>query len=147
MMKRLVTLAMVAMFATVAFAQSPTTKPAPAKSKAMAAVQGTWYFTHTDGQDVSGGPEIVVTITDDKYTQTVNGAIVERGSFKIDDAKKPMLLDINIIEGDEAGKTQLGVLELEGKTMRGKLNMPGSTERPTDLIPAEGFFAFTAVKR
>lgn len=114
----------------------------------LAAVQGTWQMTTVNGQDTAGsGQEIVITITDNKYVQTVNGQVVEKGSFKIDEAKKPMTLDITIAEGDNAGQTQLGVFEVTGKTMNGKLGNPGGTARPTDFAVAEGFFVFKMVKK
>lgn len=147
MTKRLLTLAMVAAFATAAFAQPQTAKPQTAKPKPLAIVQGSWLFTSVNGQDSTGGPEIVVTITDDKYTQVTNGEVVERGSFKLDETKKPMLLDLVITEGQQAGMTQVGLVEVTGTTMRGKLSEPGGTERPTDLTPSDGFFAFTAIKK
>ena len=124
-------------------------KPAtPAMSKVLAQVQGTWVFTHTDGQSLEGsGQEISVTITDNKYVQTVNGQVVERGTFKIDDTKKPWTIDISITEGQEAGQTQLGVVQINGDTMVGKLADTGATARPTDFSQSEGAFVFTAVRR
>ncbi len=151
-MRHLTTLAMAAALTTVAFAQSQTTAPqtAPAetaKPKPLAIVQGTWILTSADGQDLATGPEIALTFTDDKYAQVVNGEVVERGSLKLDETKKPMQVDLIIVEGPDAGQTQLGVLEVTGTTMRGKLNAPGDNVRPTDFEPADGFFAFTAKKR
>lgn len=83
---------------------------------------------------------------DTKYTQTVNGTVVERGTFKIDASKKPMPLDLIITEGTDAGTVQLGVAEVTASTLRGKLAPPGVTTRPTDFAPAEGYGTFTAVK-
>ena len=124
-------------------------KPAaPAQSKTLAAVQGTWIFTQMDGQDVAAsGQEIAVTITDDKYVQTINGQVVERGTFKLDDTKKPWTIDLNIIEGNDAGKTQVGIVQLTGNTMVGKLADSGVPTRPTDFAQSEGAFVFTAVKK
>ena len=62
-----------------------------------------------------------MTITDDKYVQVTNGAVVERGSFKFDETKKPMTMDLSITEGDSAGQTQLGVFEVTATTMKGKV--------------------------
>jgi len=161
---RMTTVAAAMALGTVAFAQSPaapagttqasttqTAKPAgpavSATSKTLDALQGTWVFTTTDGNDMSGAPEVAVVITKDAYVQTVNGDVVERGQFKLDDTKTPMRMDLIIKEGQDAGATQLGVFEIKGTTMRGKLNTAGATVRPTDFEPAEGFFTFTAVKK
>ena len=152
MTKYLTTLAIAAVLTSVAFArtdaiQSGTAQTEAAKPKPLAILQGTWVLTSADGQDLTGGPVITVAITDDKYVQTTDGDVVERGSLKLDETKKPMQLDLNITEGDSAGKVQLGVLEVTGATIRGKLNMPGESVRPADFEPADGFFAFTAVKK
>ena len=121
---------------------------APAMSKALASVQGTWAFTQMDGQDVAAsGQEILITITDNKYVQTINGQVVERGTFKLDETKKPWTIDITIVEGNDAGKTQLGVVQLTDTTMVGKLADAGITTRPTDFAQAEGAFVFTATKK
>ena len=144
-------ISMVAVFATVTLAQSQTAKPEPQKpaaapSKLMAMLQGTWIMTTSNGQDMTGGPEVSITITDNKYVQVTNGAVVERGSFT-DESKKPMTMDLNITEGDSAGQKQFGVFEVTATTMRGKLNNPGESVRPTDFEIAEGFFVFTAKKK
>ena len=143
----------VAMLTTVTLAQSQTAKPdvpkpAAAQSKVLAMLQGTWIMTSSNGQDMTGGPEVAITITDTKYVQVSNGSIVERGSFTIDETKKPMTMDLSIVEGDDAGKKQLGVFEVTATTMRGKLNNPGESVRPTDFeIVGEPFFVFTAKKK
>ncbi len=114
----------------------------------MAAAQGVWQMTSANGQDAAGsGQEITITITDNKYVQTVNGQVVERGTFKLDESKKPVTIDLNITEGDSAGQTQVGVVEITGKTMTGKISLPGGTTRPTDFAVAEGFFTFVMVKK
>jgi len=148
MMKNLLTLVLAASVTTVALAQTQTARPtAAAASKTQALAQGTWVLTTANGEDLTGAPEITVTITGDKYVQTTAGNIVERGSFKIDETKKPMTIDLIISEGDAAGKTQLGVIEVTETTMRGNLNTAGESVRPKDFAPVDGFFAFTAKKK
>lgn len=152
MMKSLMMLPMAVMFAVVTFAQAGTGQSGPpqpetTKPKPLAVLQGTWVLTSADGEDLTSGPEIAVTITNDQYVQTVNGDIVERGQIKLDEAKKPMQIDLIIQEGNDAGKTQMGVIEVTGAKLRGKLSSAGDNVRPTDFEPADGFFAFTAVKK
>lgn len=138
---------LVAIVATVVLTAAQT-KTSPARAKVMASLQGTWVLTTSDGQDMSGsGQEVLVTIEGDKYTQTANGQVVERGSFTIDEAKKPMTIDIAILEGANAGTKQVGVIEVDAKTMRGKLSLPGGTSRPTDFAMSEGFTTFVFMKR
>jgi uncharacterized protein (TIGR03067 family) len=68
----------------------------------------------------------------------------ERGTFKVDATKKPMTIDLAITEGNDAGKTQLGVFEVTGDSMRCSFNPPGSTERPASLT--EGALVVAAKK-
>jgi uncharacterized protein (TIGR03067 family) len=141
---------------TVAFAQggapsgtqqATAAKPAAAMSKTLTDLQGTWVFTTTNGNDMTGQPEVIITITDTKYVQTINGEVVERGSFRIDDTKKPMQVDMSISEGQDAGKSQMGVFELSGGVLKAKMANAGDTTRPTDFAPADEAFVFTAVKK
>jgi uncharacterized protein (TIGR03067 family) len=123
--------------------------PAPAKlTGVMAQVQGVWTMTSSNGQDTAAsGQQIVMSITNNRYEQTVNGQLSERGTFKLDESKKPMTVDVTITDGPSAGQTALGVFELNGNTLTVKVAQPGSTERPTDLAPADGFVTFVMVKK
>ena len=148
MTKHLLTLALAASVTSIALAQTQA-KPEPPKaaaamSKTLAMAQGTWVMTTSNGQDMTGGPEVTVVITGEKYVQTAAGNVEERGSFKLDESKKPMTIDLTITEGDSAGKSQVGVVEVTDTAMRGKFGMPGDTTRPTDFTPSDGFFTFTA---
>jgi uncharacterized protein (TIGR03067 family) len=114
--------------------------------KELAAFQGTWVIVTVNGQPAEGGPEVTLTIAGDKYNQGINGEIVERGTIKVDATKKPMTIDLDIAEGNDAGKLQLGVIEVSGTTMTGNLGTPGAKERPASLTAADTF-AFTARKK
>jgi uncharacterized protein (TIGR03067 family) len=121
---------------------SAQTAPAQAqKSKVLASVQGIWMMTSANGQDLAGsGQDVLVTITDDKYVQTVSGQVVEKGSFKIDETKKPLALDILIAEGDDAGQKQLAIFEVDatGKILKVAIGQPGGSVRPSGFALAEG---------
>lgn len=156
-MKRVLTFALATAMTTVGFAQTQTTaarQQAPAKpeatmSKLLTSLQGVWVIVTANGQDApAGAPEITLTITGEKYAQTVDGNVVERGTFKIDETKKPMSLDLSIVEGDSAGKHQVGIIEVvDAATIRGNLNTPGETVRPTNFNAAEGMFSFVCKKK
>ena len=45
-----------------------------------------------------------------------------------------MTIDLNIAEGNDAGKLQLGVIEVSGTTMTGNLGTPGAQDRPAKDI-------------
>ena len=138
--------ALIAVVATVlvsaapAFATATAGKPAQdATSKALAPLQGTWTITSINGQDpAAGGAAMTITFAGDKYHQTVNGTVNERGTVKLGTDKKLTTIDLNITEGDDAKKLQVGLVEVTGSTMKLKLALPGQTTRPTDFAPTEG---------
>lgn len=120
----------------------PDTKPQLAKG--ATALQGTWEVSSINGQAASPGNELKLTFEGQKYHQTSAGTINERGTFKVDPTKKPMTIDLSITEGTDAGKTQLGLIEVTGDTMRCTFNQPGVAERPASLT--EGAIVVVAKK-
>jgi uncharacterized protein (TIGR03067 family) len=113
-----------------------------------AALQGTWVLTSLNGQAMpEGAPELTLTITGDKYHQTLGSEVNERGTIKVDASKKPMTIDFVITEGADAGKTQLGVIEVSGDTMRASLDTPGAGQRPTDFTVKDDVIRFVGKKR
>lgn len=120
-----------------------------ANDKTTKALQGTWVLTSINGQEAppSGAPELSITFTGDKYHQTLGGEINERGSYKIDSSKKPMTIELTITEGQDAGKTQLGVFEVTADTLRAHFDTPGANQRPTDFTAKEGSLLFVAKKK
>ena len=141
-------LAMVAMLLTLtAGALAQGAKPADPNAAALASLQGKWVIASLNGQSVGeGGMEVSLTFTGDKYAQTMNGEVNERGSIKLDASKKPMTIDLMITEGDDAGKTQLGVIEVTGDKLTANFDIPGAGQRPPDLSPREGSLLFMATK-
>jgi len=122
--------------------------PAPELSKEMKALQGSWVITIANGQTLdNSSPEIVFQLTGDKYAQVTNGQVTERGTIRLDGSKTPMTIDLIIQEGEDANKTQLGVIKIADDTVTGKMASPGVTDRPKDFEPAnDGSFSFTAKK-
>ena len=117
-------------------------------TKGAAALQGTWVITSFNGQAApEGAPEMTLTFTADKYHQTLGGEVNERGTIKLDASKKPMMIDLIITEGSDAGKTQLGIFEVTGDTLRAVLDTPGTNQRPTDFTVKEGFIMFVGKKK
>ena len=154
-MTRRISLFAVAILVSVATAM-PAAQSAPvqatimSKSKILSSVQGIWAMTHANGQDMAGtGQDVLVTIKDETYVQTVNGQVVEKGTFKIDDTKKPLALDIMVVEGDEAGQKQLAIFELDptGKIMKVAIAQPGAPVRPSAFAMAEGVETLVFAKK
>jgi uncharacterized protein (TIGR03067 family) len=108
--------------------------PAPAMTDQ---IQGSWAIASFNGQELPAEAGAYLVFTKDKYEQWTAGVVDERGSFKLDASKKPMTVDLIITEGESAGKTQFGVFELTGDTMRVTLAMPGDTVRPASLSEGE----------
>jgi uncharacterized protein (TIGR03067 family) len=142
-MRRAVSLAAALLVTTGLAAQ--TAKP-PTPAEALKPAQGTWVFKTFNGQPAGEG-EVLLIITGDKYAQSISGTVSERGTLVIDPAKKPMTIDLTIQEGDDAGKLQLGLVEIAGDTITLKLNVPGSPTRPKDLSIEEGFFVVVGDRR
>ena len=142
-MKHLLTIATVLTLVATAAAQE---KPADA-AKTLAAFQGNWIITTINGQALTdSGMEMSLAITGNAYVQTMNGAVNEKGTIKVDTTKKPMPIDFTILEGDDAGKPQVGLIQVEGDLMTAKLGQTGYTTRPTGMGAEEGFFLVTAKK-
>lgn len=135
---------------SMAFAQAGQTTPPAAAAQVPAALkpfQGTWILTAPDGQPLTQSGELAITITGNTYAQTVAGTVNERGTIKLDATKKPMWLDLSITEGDDKGKLQVGVVEITGGVMKGVLNGPGATTRPTSTAPAADMISFIGKKK
>lgn len=153
-MIRLTALA-VLLAASTSFAQTPAaqadqTKPAAAAVAVPAALkplQGTWILTTPDGQPIADSGELAITITGDKYAQSVAGAVNERGTITLDATKKPMWIDLTITDGADAGKLQVGLIEVTGGVMKGVLGVAGSTTRPTSLTSAPEMISFVGKKK
>jgi len=130
-----------------AAAQQPKA-PEPKAPAGAAVLQGTWVITSINGQSApEGSPEMTLTFTGDKYQQAVGGAVNERGRIKIDASKKPMAIDLIIAKGSDAGKTQLGIIEVTGDAIRANLDIPGSQQRPADFNMKEGSIMFLGKKK
>ncbi len=119
--------------------------PAPALSKEATSLQGTWNVTLANDQAV---PEGAMALQFDgmKYAVVINGGIDETGTFKLDATKTPWTFDLNIVEGSDAGKLQLGILEMKGDAIHGMLGTPGAATRPANFDSADGAIVFVAAK-
>lgn len=136
-------------FALIAFTlftgqTAPAQTPAPALSKEAAALQGRWVVTLLNDQDPQGALEL--QFEGNKYAVAGAGAD-ESGTFKLDASKTPWTFDLSIAEGSDAGKVQMGILEMKGDAIHGLLGTPGVATRPANFDSADGVIAFVAVKK
>lgn len=106
--------------------------------KELDKLQGNWAVLAFNGQDVPAEAQSFLVFNGDKYEAWNNGSADERGTIKIDPKAKPMSIDLIITEGNDAGKTQLGVYELtDSTTLSIGLTAPGNTTRPSSIANAE----------
>jgi uncharacterized protein (TIGR03067 family) len=118
--------------------------------KELAALQGAWAVMSVNGEDLASmGLTGDITFTGNNYVVSMNGKVNERGTIKLDASKTPMPSDFMIAEGapNDAGKTQLGLIEIGKDTVRFHLNQSGSTSRPSSFAPIEGFDLIVVKKK
>jgi uncharacterized protein (TIGR03067 family) len=75
---------------------------------------------------------IVINKEDGAWTLEVEGKVVARGTSKIDPTKKPKTIDLTETEGEDKGKTFLGIYEV-GKDSRKVCLAESGKERPTEF--------------
>jgi uncharacterized protein (TIGR03067 family) len=118
-----------------------TPEKSQSTGKEPAQLNGEWsmLYCERDGEMlpdmlVSGGERVV---KGDQVTVTFGGQLFFRATFTSDPSKKPKAVDYTIVEGPDAGKTQLGIYETSGNTFRICSAAPGK-ERPTEFTAKEG---------
>lgn len=127
--------------AAVALGLGPTAAPAQNGAKA-GPLEGTWEVVKLQikGRDLTealkdGAP--TMTFKGDAYVFT-GGPEAEKGTFKLDAKARPAAIDLKILESATGkGKTQLGIYELDGDTLRLCMADEGAKERPTKFASAE----------
>jgi len=128
--------------AVVALSLCPSAAPAQkADGKAADPFQGTWQVVKLQiaGNDLTPflkDADPTMTFKADTYAFKA-GPEGEKGTFKFDAKAKPATIDLTIVEGRGKGKTQLGIYELEGETLRICMGDEGSKDRPTKFGSAK----------
>ncbi len=104
--------------------------------------EGTWQVISLE-VDGNRSPEddaqkiTVVNEADGKWAVEVEGKVIARGTSEIDPTKKPKTVDLTMTEGDEKGKTFLGIYEFKDDTRKVCLAQPGK-ERPAEFAAPAG---------
>jgi uncharacterized protein (TIGR03067 family) len=122
-------------------------------AKVLKEMEGSWTVVSMEFQGKKIPDEKVkelnlqMVFKGDKYSQHTGGKLDEEGTLKLDPSKKPPTIDLSIETGKDKGKTQLGVYELKGDTLRVSLARPGSTDRPKSLAGDDGLITFKRDKK
>src|SRR5215216_2242606 len=124
----------------VLFALAGTAAAQDAK-KEMAQLEGEWTMEsgEIDGQAMPEEMRKTAkrVVKDGETTVTIGGQLFMKAKFTIDPAKKPKAIDYTMTGGPTEGKTQLGIYELDGDTVKFCFAAPGK-DRPTDFTAKEG---------
>ncbi len=101
-------------------------------------IQGTWQMDSAESDMGKLPPEQAKSLKrvfqGDQATLTRDGAVVTKGTFKLDPAKKPKAIDVTFSEGMQKGQTMSGIYELDGDTLKICFSPPGA-DRPTEFKP------------
>jgi uncharacterized protein (TIGR03067 family) len=112
-------------------------------------IEGSWSATSLTFGDKKLPTEVLEKITPSftfkagKYSSSVMGKQDEAGSYKIDATKKPAHIDLTIEEGKDKGKTQLGLIAVDGDMLKMVMARPGEKDRPKDLDGGAGIIVAT----
>jgi uncharacterized protein (TIGR03067 family) len=115
----------------------------PGKDKVAAelkAFEGTWRFSSVEVEGktlpIEAFKETTLVLKGDRFDHTEGGQTTH-GSFKVDPTVTPKTIDITFSDGPEAGKSVLGIYELEGDTYKVCIGMDGKS-RPTEFASKAG---------
>jgi uncharacterized protein (TIGR03067 family) len=78
-----------------------------------------------------------LTIKGDKYVVKLGDMTIE-GIYKVDPAQKPKAIDATRTNGDDKGKTLLGIFTLEGDDLKMCFNGPSNKDRPKEFNAKSG---------
>jgi uncharacterized protein (TIGR03067 family) len=118
--------------AAFALAQSGAGKGGPK-------VEGSWITTSLMQGDKKPPADVLeklmyrFTFKEGKYTASVMGKQDEAGSYRIDAKMKPAHIDLMIEDGKHKGKTQLGLIAVDGDALKLALAPEGGKVRPKDF--------------
>jgi uncharacterized protein (TIGR03067 family) len=113
------------------------------------ALKGNWMAVSLKQGDQSAPADDVKKLKfnfDGKaYTNLISDQVVEEGSYAVDASKTPKTIDFDIKKGQDKGKKQLAIYQIEGNKLTIIAALPGATERPKSLKPEPSEMLLQAV--
>jgi uncharacterized protein (TIGR03067 family) len=99
-----------------------------------ARLQGNWTVLLMEEKGNKAPDELLqamaVEIKGDKITVTEKGKLVVEFGYKLDASKKPGAIDLTYLSGDEKGRVERGIYQIEGDTVKFCTREKGK-DRPT----------------
>lgn len=92
-----------------------------AAKKEQEKFQGNWKLV--------GNDDIILKFKGAEYEFAVDG-MTEKGKMKFNPTAKPATVDVDITEGTDAGKKQVGIYELKDDKVKFCFSKAGETKRP-----------------
>lgn len=127
--------------ALFSFLTIAATAAADDSKKPESKLEGTWSLAtlEVNGQKVSEETlaNATITIKGNEYSFKMQDQS-EKGTLKVDAGKKPATIDLDILSGESKGKKQLGIYEVDDKTLKICLTEPGNETRPKEIHANEG---------
>jgi uncharacterized protein (TIGR03067 family) len=106
--------------------------------KAQESFQGKWKLVASEVGGMKLPEEGGTWVVKDNHYTFRAGDQTEKGTIKLDPGKKPAAIDLEITEGMDKGKTQVGIYKLEGDKLTVCVARAGDKERPTEFKTKEG---------
>ena len=102
-------------------------------------IKGTWTFTLQEQGDTKTPIETVkdwrLIFNPEGYILKIGERVAEEGSYTLDPAKMPKVIDLKIKKGQGEGEDQLGIYKFEGETLALCFAPPGRKDRPKAFAP------------
>ncbi|MCI0462173.1 MAG: TIGR03067 domain-containing protein [Gemmataceae bacterium] len=107
--------------------------------KDLEKVQGAWVVTLMEEMGKKAPNEVIkglgAQIKGDRLTLSEQGKVIMDFEIKLDPAQKPKAVDFTYLAGEDKGKKELGIYEIEGDTLKLCVN-DGGKDRPKEFKTA-----------
>lgn len=110
-----------------------------AKTLSNDPLEGIWelVFVEVDGE-TNQGSEMLLTCQKGSYTLKIGDRQIEAGKYKLDTQADPKTIDLEITDGDDRGKRQLGIWKRDGDQLTVCFAFPAAEVRPKEFKGGKG---------